>query len=436
MNFYNLINISNHLFVAIAENFNVAARPKLNEIVDQVFFQDNSLVFKELLNLKGKNAIIYPPGFGKTTMAKLYEAYASDIQHDEKIESWLRTCEFAKKYAKEYEDNHNAHKVIYISFADIESTSEQHLETDLANIVCDLCFNYANRESYLEMREWLLAHPERYALVLHHLIRQLTFSRDEGKKTFILLDSCDTLYNVPVQFPGETGKTAIKQLNSLLNFDGIENTVTIYFGVSPFFTNEIRGFKKIFSVRTTSDDFHKCFSYSEESIERVIHEWNLNVDQNNIIEMAEFRFIKNKFIVPELVVKLLESLRRNDYIIKTEINPKSVWLETVFGVTDPQLLRNALISPFTIKSSLTFSIRDIINFKQMAQKHALKKYYLFYPLFIFGGFFSCLETIRSQNYEPLLSLTVANGVMKLILDKIIRQLVDTEEELFKDHEKL
>lgn len=393
-------------------------RPSLETIIQEPYYQDNSLALKDLLKMEGLNSIIYPPGCGKTSLAKLFEHYASDseiIVFNNKIQKWLTESKFALKNPKVFESNRKKHRIIYGSFQDVEPSSLEELRQMLICWVKDLYERYVPET--LKMK--LICKEDSCPACLFHSLVHLIKNRNST--TYIILDACDTMFNCTTKFVGDSSKKAIKFLVRLIDCTGIENITVICFGVSPYFTREFVNMAATFQIANPKNQFHRYFCYEKNVILRTIQTWNLDISAEECLDLANFKFLTNTFINPSLCVKILQACKTGEYF-KVEIRPRSLWMESVFHSADVEILLESLRKSVPIEVDFIFSIRDMANFQQKNTHHLRP----FYPLFIYGGFFSCIKIEPNEKKRTVCELVVANPIMKSILIKNLRYLLEDE----------
>ena len=108
----------------------------IEDIVDEVFFEDNTIAFKTMLQSKGIVLIIYPPGSGKTTFALLLQSFlSSNIVWSAKLTTFFNNCEFSKSCKEDFEKFKNSANVAYINFEDVRGTNRAEFETSLVEIM-------------------------------------------------------------------------------------------------------------------------------------------------------------------------------------------------------------------------------------------------------------------------------------------------------------
>ena len=77
---------------------------KIEDMIDEVIFQDNMAAFKVLLSLYHIVMIIYPPGSGKTTMALLLESFLSSTAiWSEEVTTFFDNCEYARSCKTDFD---------------------------------------------------------------------------------------------------------------------------------------------------------------------------------------------------------------------------------------------------------------------------------------------------------------------------------------------
>ncbi|XP_065222074.1 uncharacterized protein LOC135846735 isoform X2 [Planococcus citri] len=97
----------------------------IKDIIDQVYFQDNTMVFETLLSHQHIVVIIYPPGTGKTTIAILLEAFLWSTDLPDKVNRFFENCEFATQCPDKYEKFRKSANVAYINFEAIEGRNKE-----------------------------------------------------------------------------------------------------------------------------------------------------------------------------------------------------------------------------------------------------------------------------------------------------------------------
>lgn len=280
--------------------------------------------------------------------------------------------------------------------------------------------NYENARKSIEERAGVYCSLQRF-------IRDLKHS-DINKKTFVILDSCDTVYNTIAQLKGKNvAENLRKQFTSFLsvaNSEPFSDVVTICFGVSPHLASELR--KDVDAVYNVSDKstVGKYFSYNEETIKDVCTKFGANhiAVTEKCRKIAEFKFMEDSYLNPAICVNYLRcSLDLKESHFYVDIAPRSLWLNCIFTVEDKDLLLDVLRGPCQKEFTLNVGMKSII--KQM-QKTGASNRKLFYPMFIFGGFLSC-DQYKDAEKKPVRGqyvINVANQTARCLMRYYVRSM--------------
>ncbi|XP_065211681.1 uncharacterized protein LOC135839534 [Planococcus citri] len=260
-----IIELSNETYEPV-DLASVASTYDIENMVQQAYFQDNTMAFKTILSTGGIILIIYPPGSGKTTMALLLESYlSSTIECSDKLTTFFQTCEFAKECKSDYDEFYKSGSVAYINFEGIRGTDRVSFEKSLVEIMLTSFKKYFSAD-VVQDAAMLMNPPEDVYISMMQFVQYLRMV-GEKKKTYLILDSCDTVYNTIAQLGAEAA-IVCKQFTEFLKsavHTGSTDVMLICFGVSPYFAYEFAGQATIYNVHKEANDLGKYFSYSEET---------------------------------------------------------------------------------------------------------------------------------------------------------------------------
>ncbi len=218
--------------------------------------------------------IIYPPGSGKTTMALLLQSFLSSMAvWSEKRLKFFDNCEYTRSCKTDFDKFKKSGNVTYISFEDIEGTNRVEFERSLTEIMLGHFEQYFSEEILQEEKTILM---ESHGCVYSSLQRFVRNLKNKKKTTYLLLDSCDTVYNAIAQI----GTEAVAVCKSFTKFlkgvvpTGTTGVILICFGVSPYFADKFSGKAYIPDIGRISNELGAYFSYSTKIIVKVIKEWN------------------------------------------------------------------------------------------------------------------------------------------------------------------
>lgn len=366
-------------------------------------------MFGKILSMGRLSLIIYPPGSGKSTTALLLQSYLSATAvWSDKLSKFFENCEFAKSHKNEFDHHKASSNVAYISFDEIRGSNRNAVERSLSEIMLK-CFQahfsetvFCEEENALEILDNVYGSLSRFCIELY----------DKTKTSYVLLDSCDTVYDAISQLGADAAgmcKKFTKFIKSGL-FAGRSGIKLICFGVSPYLAHEFSGIADIRIISSRSNELGQFFSYSIETINKVIEKWELNTSVDECLKVAEFKYDDRIFINPAICVSFLRSLYFKKDKFQVDIIPRSLWLGSIFTIEDRDLLLDVLKSSCTREFEICVTIIDIIE-------DQIQNRQLYYPLFIYGGFISCKRCDKNK-YE----LSAANQVAKCILEKTLNDI--------------
>lgn len=368
------------------------------------------MALKILLSLKHFVLIIYPPGSGKTTFALLLQSFlSSNMAWSPKLSTFFNNCKFSKSCKEDFEKFKNSANVAYINFEDIRGTNRAEFEKSLISIMLMSFKAYFSDTILCEEKTTM---NEARGNVYGSLQRFSMEMYDKTKTTYLLLDSCDTVYNTIAQL-GPEAVPVCKEFTKFLKGavpTGSSGIMVICFGVSPYFAHEFSGKAHIHDIGRKENELGRYFSYSSETIDRVIEKWELKTSYNECLKVAQFKYDDRIFTNPAICVSFLQSLHLKEEYFQVDILPRSLWLSSIFTLKDRDLLLDVLRGPCEKEFSIGVSIMSLIT-----QEPTRK---LFYPLFIFGGFISCIPRNDPRKYE----LSIANETSRCVLEKSLNDI--------------
>ncbi|XP_065215404.1 uncharacterized protein LOC135842048 [Planococcus citri] len=408
----------------------------VDEMVGEWFFQDNTKLFPVIIQSENPVAFIFPPGSGKSSLAQLFESYASNSKSivgagsdKTKMNSFFETCWFALNNSSLYTKYRSNCAVVYIDFRNIViEQNEQVFYRSLKVLMCAVWNKYAPEEFLLYERKHLKKDISAVCSLQRLVVSLLAQDRD----VFVLLDSCDVVFNQLANLDRNRKDRTLSQLLLMFLQCPTETTLVkyIYLGVNPYFAvNNLRHNTDVYSIYVLLDVLpekeeeyeenrrlvRECFSYSKESIEKACEHMKLeNIDEivERCTRVAEFSFNGFELINPYLATAYLTTLKsRSSYSVN--IAPRSLWHEAIFTERDVDIIAKSLTNDTTAFSfpMLMSSTHILTSFSQDRR--------WFYNLFIYGGYFSG-ETINNNQDEHM--IRASNQTTKLVLKYMLENI--------------
>ncbi|XP_065216278.1 uncharacterized protein LOC135842654 [Planococcus citri] len=385
---------------------------EIEEMLDKVWFQDNTMSFKDIISGKSFTLLLYPHGSGKTTLALLLRSFLSVERWSPKLKEFFENCELAK-LEKEFSDEYkNGSKVVYISFEDIQGDTEEEFEDSLGEIMQKLFRIHTSNTVYEEIRSSFV---KKRSYVYFSLARLMTELIEKSKIAYLIVDSCDTVYNRIAHFPNavEICEQFRYFLRRAVPKCGITVVKLFCFGVSSFLIEEFASKAYIHSIFSSKDEngLSRYFSYNSNTIDAVIKAWNLPTSVAECERLAMFQYNNNKFINAGICVPFLKCLKDGKKHFQVDIVPRSLWPDCVFSFDDHKLLLDLLNHPVCeLEFNMCLSMYEIIGRLQNPDLYSDRRF--FYPLLIYNGLLSS-EHVIDNKY----SLTIANETSRCVLIK-------------------
>ncbi|XP_065199554.1 uncharacterized protein LOC135831183 [Planococcus citri] len=429
---------------------------------NQVWFHDISEIFEVFLCYNKDLAFVYPPGSGKSTVAKIFQEFAdcnTRTLHSS-FQSYFEKCKLKTEKKELFEEFYRKCNVVLISFKDVylgDTTlySAKEIKEQYTNMMSAIANNAWSQPEvfnkyYLDVESAALSKdPSSYFCSLSMLYSRLSTCKIDKKyqKGFILYDSIDCMYNEIAKISSfELRKELLSDFTRLFNLN-TRNVKSIFFGVSPFFfTDYLKLGAGMFSIVPSASNMYtyndeerlrlrryhdialNTFSYSEDDIRKTCEDINeccetdesfkkIEIDKMIALckEIGEYEVDGVKIMNPYLVVSYIWSfINREPYTL--DVSPLSLWykydctistsITTTYGCEMLQELQDVVNKPTIVKNFDMFA-----SFSSIMGESVL-------PLFVHGGYLSVNSTSMSSNEggEKHFELKVANKSMKIILE--------------------
>jgi hypothetical protein len=381
-----------------------------------MWFQDNTLLFKKL-SMSDEDFIlcVFPPGSGKSTTAELLGFYLSKNRTPESIEKWFDNCNFQKAENDRAQDDTSYQKfrssssfVLSIDFSEIEGKTRSGLEKCYADYVMDCWKSAGLTAEQVNAEEKLLLEQPTEIWSSFARIRSIIHRTFSGN-LYIILDSLDNMYNLIANLPSAESTVLYakftKGITKLISKRDLR-IKTFCFGVSPYLITEFRT-RVFYSIADTDNEVGQYFSFSDASIEKIICEWKLDITKDQCKSVAQFQYNSNTFINPYLCISYLKSLHDKS-MYALNISPRSLWMSCIFQEEDLKILLRILSSK---ERGYDCEFTMAVNMQKMCTiPQSLKHRELYYPLFVYGGFLSCVK-----KDDKIFTLSASNETAKILL---------------------
>ena len=285
---------------------------ELHELITQLWFQDNTLLFDELLNDSKKFVMcIYPPGSGKSTNAELLRYYLSQNGMPEEVGTFLDSCQFQKTEDTRAQNDSSYRKfrscssfVLFMDFNKVEGRKRVELELNYSRYMLR-CWNSCGLPDAIVNREGKLLETDASCVWNSLLLLRDVLLRFFDGNLYVILDSLDNMYNLIANLPVVDSKELYDQFTRGIAkiIDKNEPRIrTFIFGVSPYLITEFRKYAiSCHFIGSEENSVGQFFSYSDGSIDHVIKEWKLNISVDECKLFSKFEFNSNVFINPYLL---------------------------------------------------------------------------------------------------------------------------------------
>ncbi|XP_065224511.1 uncharacterized protein LOC135848517 [Planococcus citri] len=418
---------------------------EVDVMLNECYFQDNTKLFPVITESDIPVAFFFPPGSGKSSVARLFELYASnsksvvgDNEHSKKkkyaeMDSFFKKCRFASESPELYKKYRSNHAVVNIDFKDVHiaQNDDEWFFASLCSLM-ELIWNEYAPEEYISSEQERLG--DVMDEVVSSLQRLVLYLAQSNEKVFILLDSCDVVFNLLAKVEqNREDKNLSKLFRTFLLFENeIPKAKHVFFGVNPYFAVKTLDCQiDIYSIwmpskvregyiqyETNKSLVRECFSYSEESIKKVstrLELGDVDVILNQCIEVAKCSFNGFELINPYLATAYLTTLkRRTSYSVKS--GPGYLWDEAIyFTEKDVDIIGKSLTNDTTALSfPMLVSCTDMDILKSFTQDRTL-----FYDLLIYGGYFSSETKNESENEHVIWP---SNQTTKLVLEYMMENI--------------
>ena len=315
--------------------------------VNDYFYVDKTLFIKDVLDNKSEIALITRPRrFGKTLNMSTLKYYFDCTQKDNKeLFKGLKIMNQEEKYTSKL----GYYPVIYITLKDVVSTNFEKMLLCLKTELVEVFIDFAN---LLKSEKLLDVEKEMFSTILNlkaneiemrdalKLLTRLLY-KEYQKPVMLLIDE----YDVPLQNAYVEGyyEEAVKFFKTFYGTTFKDNPYlekTVLTGVSRVAKESIFSGANNFDVYTIlNDEFSKDFGITEEEMEKVIKDFNIEEDKEKIKKWYDgytightegiynpwsiINYLKNKELVPYWVNTssndLIKMTLKNSVTVKEKI---------------------------------------------------------------------------------------------------------------------
>ena len=315
--------------------------------VNDYFYVDKTLFIKDVLDNKSEIALITRPRrFGKTLNMSTLKYYFDCTQKDNKeLFKGLKIMDQEEKYTSKL----GYYPVIYITLKDVVSTNFEKMLLCLKTELVEVFIDFAN---LLKSEKLLDVEKEMFSTILNlkaneiemrdalKLLTRLLY-KEYQKPVMLLIDE----YDVPLQNAYVEGyyEEAVKFFKTFYGTTFKDNPYlekTVLTGVSRVAKESIFSGANNFDVYTIlNDEFSKDFGITEEEMEKVIKDFNIEEDKEKIKKWYDgytightegiynpwsiINYLKNKELVPYWVNTssndLIKMTLKNSVTVKEKI---------------------------------------------------------------------------------------------------------------------
>ena len=315
--------------------------------VNDYFYVDKTLFIKDVLDNKSEIALITRPRrFGKTLNMSTLKYYFDCTQKDNKeLFKGLKIMDQEEKYTSKL----GYYPVIYITLKDVVSTNFEKMLLCLKTELVEVFIDFAN---LLKSEKLLDVEKEMFSTILNlkaneiemrdalKLLTRLLY-KEYQKPVMLLIDE----YDVPLQNAYVEGyyEEAVKFFKTFYGTTFKDNPYlekTVLTGVSRVAKESIFSGANNFKVFTVlNDEFSKDFGITEEEMEKVIKDFNIEEDKEKIKKWYDgytightegiynpwsiINYLKNKELVPYWVNTssndLIKMTLKNSVTVKEKI---------------------------------------------------------------------------------------------------------------------